>query len=263
MSAAMPGDLLRPQPHHRVVVVGVVGDGAGDVGLLEPADPVLETSGAGDGPRPGERLGIAAVRLERLAVRLGEARRDVRQVAHVGDEPGLGAVRQVGVGEEVDGGAVLERDARCLDRRVEALRRSRRRDDRDGALAVAPEEHHQQVGLLGLRRHPRRGAGALDVEDQERELERDRQPDGLGLEDDARPGRRRDAERAAERGADSGADRGDLVLGLERDDAELLPARKLLEDRRRRRDRVGAEEERQPRELRSGDQPVGDARCFP
>ena len=69
------------------------------------------------------------------------------------------------------------------------------------------------------------------------------------------PGRGRDAERAAERGADRGADGGDLVLRLERADAEVLVARELLEDRARRRDRVRAEEERQPRQLRRGDEP--------
>ena len=80
----------------------------------------------------------------------------------------------------------------------------------------------------------------------ERQLEHDREPDRLGLEDDARAGRGRDAERAAERRADRRAGGGDLVLGLERADAEVLVARELLEDRARRRDRVGAEEERQP-----------------
>ena len=85
-------------------------------------------------------------------------------------------------------------------------------------------------------------------------------PDHLRLEHDARPGRGRDAERAAERRTERRAAGGDLVLGLERRDAEVLVARELLEDRRRRRDRVGAEEERQAGELRGGDQPVADRR---
>ena len=127
--------------------------------------------------------GVAQVRLERRR-RSPRANvgRDVGERADVGDQPGLGAVRQIGVGEQVDRRPVLERDARRLDRRVEALRRRRRGDDRHGALAVPAEEHHQQVGLLRLRRHPGRGACALDVEDQERQLERDREADGLRLE---------------------------------------------------------------------------------
>ena len=51
-------------------------------------------------------------------------------------------------------------------------------------------------------------------------------------------------------GADRRGDRGDLVLGLERDHAELLVHRELVQDVRRRRDRVAALEETQPRLLR-------------
>ena len=69
---------------------------------------------------------------------------------------------------------------------VEALAGRRRRDDRHRRLRVAPVQHHQQVGLLGLRRHPGRRARALDVEDQQRQLERDREADRLLLQHDAR-----------------------------------------------------------------------------
>ena len=57
-----------------------------------------------------------------------ERRRDVGQRADVRDQPRLGAVREIGIGEQVDGRAVLDRDARRLDRGVEALRRARRGD---------------------------------------------------------------------------------------------------------------------------------------
>ena len=50
------------------------------------------------------------------------------------------------------------------------------------------------------------------------------------LERDAGTGRAGERERAAERRADRGADRGDLVLGLERLDAEGLVARELVQD---------------------------------
>ena len=40
-----------------------------------------------------------------------------------------------------------------------------------GDSRVAAEQHHQQVALLRLRRHPGRRAGALDVADHERQLE--------------------------------------------------------------------------------------------
>ena len=61
------------------------------------------------------------------------------------------------------------------------------------------------------------------------------------------PARRGDPERAAERRAERRTDGGNLVLGLERADAEVLVAGELLEDPRGRRDRVRAEEERQLR----------------
>ena len=253
-----PGHLRRAQARHQVVVLGVVGDRAGHVGLLEPADPVLEPGRAGNRPRPRERLGVARVRHELALADRRELGRDVRQVLDLRDQPRLGAVREVGVREQVDGRAVLERDPRRLDRGVEALRRRRGREHRHRALGVAPEEHHQQVGLLRLRRHPRRGAGALDVEDQQRQLEHDPEPDRLRLEHDPRAGGGGDAERAAERRAERGADGGDLVLGLEGADAEALVPRQLLEDRARGRDRVRAEEEVEPGQLRGGDQPVGE-----
>ena len=99
-----------------------------------------------------------------------------------------------------------------------------------GDSEFRPNMHHEQVRLLRLRRHPGRRPGALDVDDDERELERHREPDRLGLEDDPGPGRGRHAERAAEGGAERGARGRDLVLGLERPDAEVLELRELLED---------------------------------
>ena len=65
----------------------------------------------------------------------------------------------------------------------------------------------------------------------------------VSAEHDARTGRGAHAEHTAEAGAERGADRGDLVLCLERPHAEFLVVRELLEDPRRRRDRVRAEEE--------------------
>ena len=53
-------------------------------------------------------------------------------------------------------------------------------------------------------------------------------------------------------------DAGDLVLGLEGADAEGLVLGQLVEDVRRRRDRVRAQEQRQPRALAGGDQAEGE-----
>ena len=47
------GHLLGAQADHQVVVVGVVRDRAGDVGLLEAADPVLEARRSPGSPTAG------------------------------------------------------------------------------------------------------------------------------------------------------------------------------------------------------------------
>ena len=153
-----------------LVVGGVVVDVAGDVLLLDAADAVFEAGRAGDRPVSRERLGVTLIRHEApVDVRLvGELDRDIRERVDLREQPRLGSVREVRVGEEEDGRAVLERDSRGLDRGVEAAAGRRRRDDRDRSLGVPPEEHSEQVGLLRLRRHSGRGAGTLDVEDQQR-----------------------------------------------------------------------------------------------
>ena len=89
------------------------------------------------------------------------------------------------------------------------------------------------------------------------QLEVDGQADRLGLEVEARTAGRGDAERAAEGGAEGGADAGDLVLGLEGADAELLAPAQLVQDVRGRRDRVAAQEQRQPGQAGGGDQAPG------
>src|SRR5262249_11840486 len=136
----------------------------------------------------------------------------------------------------------------------EAVARRRRRDHGHRRLRVAAEEHHEEVALLRLRGHAGRWARALDVEDDERELEGDAEADRLALEDDTGACGGRDPERASERRAERGSRGGDLVLGLERADAELLVAGELLEDSRRWRDRICAEEDRQAALDARGDQ---------
>ena len=63
---------------------------------------------------------------------------------------------------------------------------------------------------------------------------------------------------AGERRADGGTDAGDLVLGLERRDAEGLVLRQLVEDVGGRGDRVGAEEQRETGLHAAGDEAVGE-----
>ena len=152
----------------------------------------------------------------------------------VGQAPRLGAVGQVAVGEHDHRRAVLHGQPDGLDGDGEAVARRLGRQDRQGRLAVAAVHGVQQVGLLGLGRQPGGRPAALDVDDDERQLEVDGQADRLGLEVQARAAGRGDAEGTAEGRAEGGADAGDLVLGLEGADAELLAPAQLVEDVRGR-----------------------------
>ena len=114
--------------HHLVVVIGVVGDSAVAVGLLETSDSMLETLGAGHCPRASQGLGVTQVRPEilravgKLVIGLGrEVRIDLRERRGVRNQPRLRAVGQVTVGEQEHRGAVLDGDAHCLDGREEAV----------------------------------------------------------------------------------------------------------------------------------------------
>jgi hypothetical protein len=252
-------DLRLAQLGHVVVVVGVVGDVAGAVGLLEAADAVLEPG------VPGMAHGRASVRSSRSKGRnsspFGSANRTTfdrsGRSSTAGEAPRLGAVGEVAVGQQQNRGPVRERDPGRLHGRVEALAGVGGRDDRDGRLAVAAEHRLEEVGLLGLRRQTGGRTAALDVHDDERELHAHRETDGLALQGDPRARGRGHREVAAEGGTERRPDAGDLVLGLEGADPEVLVPGQLVEDVARRRDRVPAEEQRQPGALRRGDEPVG------
>ena len=183
--------------------------------LVAQVGPVLRRLGS-----LGAVLGVfPGIVLLRSVAKFGSI---VGEVVELGDPPRLGAVGEVAVGEQHHRRAVGDRDPGRLDGGVEAVARRLRRHDRDRGLAVAAEHRLQQVGLLGLGRQSGRRAAALDVDDQQRQLGHHGQADRLGLERDARPGGGGDAERAGERRADRGTHAGDLVLGLQRGDAEGL-----------------------------------------
>ena len=180
--------MSRTQSRHQVVVVRVVRDVPRAIAFSRP--PIRCSRPAFPGPptagrASARRAGTAGTRLRSWLRR--ERNRDVRQGRDVRQEPRLRSVRQVGVREQVHGRSVLQRDATRLDRRFEAVRRRHRSHHRNRRLRVTAEQHHQQVALLRLRRHPRRRACALDVADHERQLQLHRQADRLLLQHDSRP----------------------------------------------------------------------------
>ena len=185
--------------------VGVVVDVAGAVLLLDATDAVHEAGRARDRPRAGERLRVAQVRPElaaRGSARWRTARRCRAASSTSGSSHGSDAVGEVAVGEQDHRRAVLQRDADRLERGVEAVARRVRGDDRQRRLAVAAVHREQEVGLLGLGGQAGRRAAALHVDDHERELEADREPERLGLEVDAGTAGGGDPELTRERAAD-------------------------------------------------------------
>ena len=85
----------------------------------------------------------------------------------------------------------------------------------------------------------------MDVDDDERQLEADRQTQSLRLQVDAGPARGGDTELAGEHATDRGADLGDFVFGLQSADPEVLVPGELVEDVGGGGDRVRRVQERQ------------------
>ena len=110
--------------------------------------------------------------------------------------------------------------------------------DRARGLAVAAVHGLEQVGLLGLGGQAGGRAAALHVDDDAAAARgMTARPMASDLRSMPGPAGGGDAERPAEGGADGGADAGDLVLGLEGADAEVLVLGQLVQDVGGRRDR--------------------------
>ena len=136
-------DLRLPGADHEVVVVRVVGDVAGAVGLLDAADPVLQARRAGHRPRPGQRLRVAQVGQE-LAVRRRSARWRTRPAGPAASRrPGAATARsrwpgsRRRAGRPASGTSIAIRTASSAASKQSAGRA--RRDDRHRRLAVAAE----------------------------------------------------------------------------------------------------------------------------
>ena len=117
----------------------LVVDVAGDVLLFEAADAMLESRRAGNGPRPRERFGIAAIRLEIFRIRF-EMHRNFREVGHGWNLPRLRAIREITVGENDDRDHVLDGDAAGFERDPETVAGSGGRKHGNRSFGVPAEE---------------------------------------------------------------------------------------------------------------------------
>ena len=211
--------------------------------LLEAADAVAQAGHAGQGPFAGELLLVAAERTVVRVVLLGQTRLDFRHILHAGDAEQLAAVAQVAVGEQDDGGHVLEGYLGGVEGPVEAVGRARGGDDHQGSLAVAAIEGLVEIALLGLGGQTCGGTAALHVDDDERQLGHHGKTQGLALQRKAGARGAGAGEGTGVAGADGAADTGNLVFGLEHAGAEALVLGQLHHDVGGGGDGVGAQEE--------------------
>ena len=215
---------------------------------------MLQTHFAGERPAAGQFL-VAHVGHESAFGGLVDDRGlDGGVVLHRRDAPRLRAVGDESVGQQDHGRHVLHSQTSGLEGVVEAVAGRRRSHDDHRAFAVAAVEGLRQVALLGLGRESRRGASALYVHHHERQLGHHRQTQRLAFERQARSRGGRHGEVARKGGSDGGADARDLVFGLHGLHPEVLALGQLLEDHRRRGDRVRTAEERQSGLLGGGAQ---------
>ena len=222
--------------------------------LLQAADAVLEARRSRDGPGPGQRLGVAQVRPElrrRRRRRCGWARSRSRrarsrQGVDVRHQPRLRAVGEVAVGQEDHRRAVR----RARSGRPRSPRRSSRwaigaRCTGTGASPLRPNMAWSRSDCSVLVGSPVEGPPRWMSHTIRGSSSETARPMVSRLQRQTGSGGRGHAEVTTERRPQGRADTGDLVLGLEGADVEALVLAQLVQDVRRRGDRVGAEEQRE------------------
>jgi hypothetical protein len=97
----------------------------------------------------------------------------------------------------------------------------RGRDNDAGVIALTGAENLPKIALLGLGRHARGGAGALDVHAHHRRFDHARHANGLGHQRKAAAGSRAHGPATGMRRADDHIHDPDFVLHLAHHDAQL------------------------------------------
>ncbi len=235
-----------------MVVVRVVADVAGDVGLLQPADAVLEPRRARDRPRTGQRLRVALVRPERRRRRWRCRRRSRAGPRATGSSTARSrwpGTRPTGT---ITGVMYLSAS------RQASIAKSKHSPGVAGATIgigespLRPNITCSRSACSVLVGMPVDGPARWTSMTTSGSSTMTARPIASDLSAMPGPDVAVSADRAAVRRADGRADRGDLVLGLEGLDAELLVARQLVEDVRGRRDRVAPVEQRPVGQPRGG-----------
>src|SRR5205823_1075232 len=126
-----------------------------------------------------------------------------------------------------------------------------------GAFTVASIQGLKKIRLFCFCRQTRRRSATLNVDNHDRHFGHNREPDRLGLQCNAGSGGRRKSKRTPKGGADGGAYRGDLILGLEGEEAEVLESGHLMKNVRSGGNRITSKVSRQSRLRRGRDHSNG------
>ena len=181
-----PGHLCGAQSGHQVVVLGVVGDGAGHVGLLEAADPVLEPGRARDRPRTASVSGSRAYGMNSSSPTVANS----IEMSGRSATPGSATARSRSPGRrhsgDITGVRYLSAIRSRFDRGMEDCAGVEAARTGTGLSEWRPNITISRSACSGFVGIPGRGAGALDVKDDQRQLEHDPEPDRLLFEHDAR-----------------------------------------------------------------------------
>ena len=130
-----------------------------------------------------------------------------------------------------------------LNRHIEAISWLCRRYNGTRGVAIAPEHALQQVTLLGFSRHTSARSRALNIGDDQRQLHRVREVNGLAFEGNARATRTGQANTAPKGRPNRGAHRGNFIFRLEGFDPKMFILRDLMQHFARRGNRIGGIEE--------------------
>ena len=109
--------------------------------------------------------------------------------------------------------------------KLEAIENIRGRRDDFGEIAESRAKHLPQIALFGFRRHARRWAGALNINDHNRRLHHRGHAEALGHESESAAGRRAHRPHAGVGRADRHIDHTNLILNLTDHDAGLARMR--------------------------------------
>ncbi len=253
MSSAILATFGRPQVRHPLVVLGVVADRAGHVVLLQAP----RSGGAGPAfpePPTGVRAcSSRSVRQELVARRLGPVAKFGSisgSSSTIGDPPRLGRVREEGVGEQDHRRAVRDRDPRRFDRHVEAVRgRSTRRRTGIGDSPWRPYSARSRSDCSVFVGIPVDGPARCTSTTTSGSSSITASPSVSAFRSMPGPLVPVTPRCPANDAPSAIAGGGDLVLGLEREHAEVLESRELVQQLGGRGDRIAGVEQRKPAAL--------------